>query len=503
MLVDELYYGRHRVQRVYKNGKIIWYAGDMLPLGISAELLSASDIDGGLAAFPIVELFDGTEVQIASEYVMDGGLTVASAVLGGSDGASYARYWGNQHGTSLTAVMASNIGEEFLEYIQKADICGLLARLGNMTAPAYARVYGSATGTSAQMRLGSMRNNHHSGVLGSATGVSARAALGSLDREHPAEVSGQATGISARAVLGSSNREHSVYASDRATSVAARAAIGSGRRDHHMEVKGRATGIAARAASGKADIKDKVSYRSRATGVAAASISLYETAVIRPFISDASKLATPAVVGLYRDAKERVRFITKGTGLAASSVLFSGTMKGNTPVTSKNRISTLPSTSASSSGRTNLSIAANGGLTEGIRVVSASVVDRISCNLKTEAHLSDFQLPVVEDGNLHIRQVYDVARVGYKLMLSELDIKELPDKIVSKPTFATVGIDPVLDANLSDWKLSLAFGDHLYIRQTERGIRNGTNLYVSEWDYPIKANGNLYIRQTDSDIALL
>ena len=526
MLVDELYYGRHRVQRVYQNGKIIWYAGDMLPMTMFAELASIGDVYGGVMTLPIVQLFNGIEVQIIPASIVYGGLTIAPVPLGNAVAGQYVRSWSSQNGTALRAVTADKFGLDFVRHFQSADVCIARVALGDRGAGHVVDVQGSSIGVAVPARLGIRLVGHNVFDSGSATSIAATAELGTLLGDHKvfdsgyatsiaatAELgtllgdhkvfdSGYATSIAATAELGTILGDHKVFDSGYATSIAATARLGTILRDYHVFDSGYATSIAATARLGDMDVNHALSPDEASVGTVADAALGWHDANLRIISINKSILSVPDITNINGKIIEFVHFNTKGRGTEAPAVSFVGVKTNNMPVTGKSDIVALRSTLASSRNNINLSAPLCGGITKNIRIVSASVRDDSCLNFAGVACLSDFQLPVTEDGNLHIRQAYDIAHVGYRLMLSEQDIKELPDKVISKPMLTTVGLNPVSNVNLSDWKLSLAFGDHLYIRQTERGIRNGTNLYVSDWDYPIMANGNLYIRQSDSDIAL-
>lgn len=547
MIIGDVYYGLHRIHRIYKNGHLAWYAGDMLPLSAYILLKQNDGAEKHFSSIPAL-LFDvdilqgqdtgneqyftpvpllpfnsdivsyqhiGTDqyfshipialldsdMDIYSTVNAESGLVCAKNVLGNNDlnlgtivtgtnamiplqavtgdlteALNYVTIAVFHAGTAVKAVTGDNFIHQLVTVSYFTTGAGVIAKIGSLKKDYSVNVASISTALSASAVLGSLYAGYILYISEHATGMAAQARLANAQSDHSVLVTYQGTGIAANAVISSSEYYGDIRVTYYSTGTVAQAKIGVNMADYAVTVVYANSGIAANAPLGNHHVSLGTSLTGKLFGKSLDSVQLYRSAKEDLQLSainnqrsyDAIFHNRIATDSLMMEAVNRITTAPVTLGSSFGAVTMDGHADGV--------LHTHETIMQASEAEVGLNLESEGGLAEGIQIVSLASDSVVSADSNTDAHITMWDRPYLAGGALYIKQIHgDHLLNGSDLILSD---RFDPVSLASE---ATIHTDTSREARLTVWSVPYMVGHDLLINQIHGAYRlDGSDLVLAE-----------------------
>lgn len=526
MLINGVHYGRDKIYRIYQGGELVWYVGDILSLfgaigvgvgsvddtRLTAIRLALGNADNAHsvwsygthhgAAFPIVLLSHEQAHNLNAH--RDANLNVLYARLGNHKLTTIA-YVGNY----LSGIACgARVGNHFADYLVRVERLGTgtvaSAMLGNYAADHLVEIRRLGTGVVADVLQLAHTLDLRVKATYQGTGVAAAALQLAHTNEVSVKASYQGSGVAANAMTADHVSEVSVKASYQATGTSADAVVLALMNSLLVKATYQGTGVGADSVQLHQIKSVQVKASCQNSGVSAMAEAFGATIDLRVDVThedaahaadavsgtgeianqvtqknEVNGLAFP-IVPFFRNKGVRIVDVVDGTINADTVVLLSGELAVEMSAAEEFHGTVVSGVVGSGDYTTKLPTSLEGALTGGIQIVSLAADITLDCKTTTEAHLTDWRMPIQNGNDLYIHQVYTAYQNGDDLVLAD----NYSEPVVSLAPIKTE--------------------DGLYIRQVYDARQVDTDLILQgvEWLAPIKTEDGLYIRQAASSISI-
>lgn len=490
-----------------KNLKLTFAASsDLLTLPaptLDAEIALAAveDADRRLIICPVVELTRGAQIYNDAETFTDSTLILVTAALGNHQSGAVVTVEASSTANSLRAVLGDLDLNHLIVVGYSTAGVAVVAKVGDHKAGYFVAVGSSATGVGAAAVLGSLALRHIVAISESARGLVAQARLIDERRDHFVSVTYQGAGTAAWAVIGGSEYAGDIRVTYQTTATGAQARLGANMTDHFVRVVYATSGVAARVLLGVHIYGLETEFVNLLHGhaltvapffrdahetmqMAAASDQrplpavVYDQDTIDCLTTEAASHGTvaPATLGGFH-GEVTMDSTTDGILHAHEAIMQASEAEVGLRLGVEGGLTKdLRAVMLASEAETGLRFAVDGRLAEGIRIVSLASDAVCAADLETDANLTVWSRPYMEDSALYIKQIHgDYIWTGPDLILGG------GARLVSQAHEATILADTTREAHLTVWSIPYMVGHDLHINQIHGEYSwNGSDLVLAE-----------------------